>query len=87
MFNAIWLNKENEVSLRSYDKKWTPAKNKVLIEVKYSSINLAYIKDGMAGFHECGLSPSLLIFHYCESKQWFNPFNFLRSSISLVLTT
>lgn len=53
MFQAIWLNKDSDVSLRSYSEKWEPGKGEVLVEVKYSGINPADIKHGSLGFYEC----------------------------------
>jgi NADPH:quinone reductase-like Zn-dependent oxidoreductase len=51
-FRAIWLNKELEVSFRSFDEKWKPEEGEVLVEVKYSGINPADIKHGTIGFCE-----------------------------------
>lgn len=52
MFKAIWLSKDNEVSIRTYAEKWKPASGEVLVEVKCSGINPADIKHGYIGFHE-----------------------------------
>jgi len=52
MPQAIWLNKDNEVSLRTFDEKWKPGKGEVLVKVEYSGVNPADIKHGYLGFHE-----------------------------------
>lgn len=53
MFQGIWLSKEGEISLRSYEELWKPAKGEVLVKVMYSGINPADIKHGRFGFNEC----------------------------------
>lgn len=42
----------SSASIRSYDKKWEPAKGKVLIEVEYSGVNPTDIKHRFARFHK-----------------------------------
>jgi NADPH:quinone reductase-like Zn-dependent oxidoreductase len=48
---AIWLDQNNELSIRTIEAAYKPAKGEILVEVMYSGVNPADIKHGGLGMN------------------------------------
>jgi NADPH:quinone reductase-like Zn-dependent oxidoreductase len=51
MNRAIWLDENNDLSIRTIYETYKPTKAEILVEVSYSGINPADIKHGSAGMN------------------------------------
>lgn len=50
---AIWIGKDQQLSIRNIDQSYEPFESEVLVEVEYSGINPADIIHGRMGYDDC----------------------------------
>jgi NADPH:quinone reductase-like Zn-dependent oxidoreductase len=51
MNRAIWIDENNDLSIRAISETYKPSRGEILVEVRYSGINPADIKHGWAGMN------------------------------------